>query len=450
MKTLSIDLETFSSVDLARCGAYKYASSPDFEILLFAYSIDDGPVQVIDIASGEQVPEAILAALTDDSIVKWAYNSSFERVCLSAWLRRYYPQYFRGYGMPEDSVSGYLDPTSWRCSMVWASYLGLPRSLKDVGTVLELDDQKIVEGKELIRYFCQSCAPTKKNGGRTRNLPHHDPEKWERFKRYNQRDVEVELAIKARLATFPVPDFLWDEYHLDQQINDRGILVDTTMVDQAIAIDARTKESLVARMRELTGLENPNSVAQLKGWLTERGIDVGSLDKKAVREMITTASRDVAEVLSCRQQLAKSSVSKYHAMRDAVCPDGRARGMFSFYGANRTGRWCLTGDHEVLTQDGWVRLDEWQGGIIACWNSTTEGVAFNKAEKVSFEYDGPTYTYRDARIDQCSTPDHKMRVQRHYGGVWQNITVEEMSHCRPTIPITGYRCRFAGGRGWRC
>lgn len=340
MRELDIDIETYSSVDLSKAGVYKYSESEDFEILLFAYSADSGPVTVVDLALGEKIPEEILEALTNDSVTKWAHNSSFERVCLSAYLRRHCPRYFRSYSIPEDSVGNYLDPAAWRCSMIWASYLGLPRSLKGVGAALKLEDQKMEEGPDLIKYFCKPCRPTKKNGGRTRNLPLHDAEKWATFKSYNKRDVEVELAIKARLAKFPVPDFIWDEYHLDQEINDRGILVDMKLVEQAIAIDARTKDSLRGRMYERTGLENPNSVTQMKGWLSGKGIEAESLDKKAVKKLMPDADEDVADVLSCRQQLAKASVSKYRAMQNAVCADGRARGMFAFYGANRTGRWA--------------------------------------------------------------------------------------------------------------
>ena len=340
IKTLSLDLETYSSVDLVKCGVYKYAESPDFEILLFAYSVNEEPVQVVDIACGEEVPEEVLAALTDNAVEKWAYNAQFERVCLSNWLRRHYPRFFKGYGPPEDSVGGYLDPSSWKCSRIWGAYMGLPLSLKGVGAVLKLDEQKMEEGADLIKYFCKPCRPTKKNGGRTRNLPHHAPEKWALFKKYNKRDVEVELGIKARLAKYPVPDFVWDEYHLDQEINDRGILVDMTLVEQAIDIDAKTKQSLRSRMQETTGLENPNSVVQMKDWLSGKGIETESLDKKAVRDLLSDADTDVADVLSCRQQLAKASVSKYRAMEKAACADGRARGMFAFYGANRTGRWA--------------------------------------------------------------------------------------------------------------
>ena len=340
IKTLSLDLETYSSIDLAKCGVYKYAESPDFEILLFAYSVNEGPVQVVDIACGEEVPGEILAALTDDTVEKWAYNAQFERVCLSYWLRREYPRYFKGYGVPEDSVGNYLNPASWKCSRIWGAYMGLPLSLKGVGAILKLDEQKMEEGADLIKYFCKPCRPTKKNGGRTRNLPHHSPEKWDLFKKYNARDVAVELGIKARLAKFPVPDFIWDEYRLDQEINDRGIMVDMVLVSQAIAIDAKTKQSLRSRMQETTGLENPNSVIQMKGWLSGKGIEAESLDKKAVKDLLPDADKDVAAALSCRQQLAKASVSKYRAMQNTVCADGRARGMFAFYGANRTGRWA--------------------------------------------------------------------------------------------------------------
>ena len=337
--TLSLDLETYSSVDLAKCGVYKYAESQDCEILLFAYSVNEGPVQVVDVASGEEVPKEILYALTDENVEKWAYNAQFERVVLSVWLRRYYPDCFESYSIPEDTVSGYLDPCGWKCSRIWGAYMGLPLSLKGIGAVLKLDEQKMEEGANLIRYFCKPCRPTQANGGRTRNFPHHAPEKWALFKRYNRRDVETELSIKARLAKYPVPDFVWDEYHLDQEINDRGILVDMPLVERAIELDARTKERLRARMREITGLENPNSVMQMKGWLSDKGVTTESLDKKAVKELLRNADPEVAEALACRQQLAKSSVSKYAAMRNAACDDGRARGMFAFYGANRTGRW---------------------------------------------------------------------------------------------------------------
>ena len=320
MKSLGIDLETFSSVDLLKCGVYRYASSPDFEILLFGFSVDGGDVRVVDLACGEEIPADIIEALSDDSVIKWSYNNNFERVCLS----NYFGTWF--------------EPGSWRCTMVWAAYLGLPRSLEDAGAVLGLEKQKLSEGKELIRYFCVPCKPTKANGGRTRNLPEHDREKWERFKAYNLRDVEAEMQIQQRLAKFPVPDFVWEEYRQDQEINDRGIGVDMEMVAQAIAMDGRSKSELSAAMQELTELENPNSVQQMKQWLSENGIETDSLDKKAVAGLLQDAPEPLKTVLTLRQQLAKSSVKKYQAMENAVCADSRAHGMFAFYGANRTGR----------------------------------------------------------------------------------------------------------------
>ena len=338
--SLEIDIESFSSVDLKKCGVYKYAESPDFEILLFGVSVDGGEVTVYDLASGDTVPEEIIKALSDDSVIKWAYNASFERVCLSVWLRRNYPQHFSSYSIEEDTIRNYLDPSSWRCSLVWGAYMGLPLSLEGIGKVLKLENQKMAEGKALIRYFCVPCKPTKANGGRTRNLPEHDPVKWSTFIAYNKRDVETEMAIQQKLSKFPVPDFLWEEYHLDQEINDRGIQLDMALVEQAIAIDERSREELSAKMRQLTALENPNSVQQMKEWLTKHGLEVDSLDKKAVKELLKTAPPELAEVLELRRQLAKSSVKKYQAMQNAVCADGRARGMFQFYGANRSGRWA--------------------------------------------------------------------------------------------------------------
>ena len=338
--TLSLDVETFSDVDLKKCGVYKYAESSDFEILLFGVSVDGGEVTVYDLASGDTVPEEIIRALADDSVIKWAYNASFERVCLSVWLSRNYPQYFSSYSIEEDTVRNYLDPSSWRCSLVWGAYMGLPLSLEGIGKVLKLENQKMAEGKALIRYFCVPCKPTKANGGRMRNLPEHDPVKWSTFIAYNKRDVETEMAIQQKLSKFPVPNFLWAEYHLDQEINDRGIQLDMVLVEQAIAIDERSREELSAKMQQLTALENPNSVHQMKEWLTKHGLEVDSLDKKAVKELLKTAPPELAEVLELRRQLAKSSVKKYQAMQNAVCADGRARGMFQFYGANRSGRWA--------------------------------------------------------------------------------------------------------------
>ena len=320
MRTLSIDIETYSDVDLSKCGVYKYASSPAFEVLLFGYAADGGDVRVVDLACGEQIPEEVISALSDTSVPKWAFNAMFERVCLSNFLGEW------------------LEPEGWHCTMVWSATLGLPLSLESAGAALGLEKQKLTEGKDLIRYFCLPCKPTKANGGRMRNLPEHDREKWRRFKAYNLRDVETELQIQKRLSNFPVSDSIWKEYHLDQEINDRGIGVDMELVRQAIAMDVRSRERLTDALQELTGLENPNSVQQMKQWLADHGLETDTLGKKAVAELVKAAPEPLREVLSLRQQLAKSSVKKYTAMENAVCADSRAHGMFQFYGANRTGR----------------------------------------------------------------------------------------------------------------
>lgn len=340
MKAISIDLETYSDVDLQKCGVYKYAQSDNFEILLFGYSVDGGEVIVVDLAQGETIPDEIVKALTDESVTKWAFNAAFERVCLSEYLRRYYKRDFRSYSINEDTVGDYLDPSSWKCSMIWSAYMGLPLSLAGAGAVLGLSEQKLTEGKDLIRYFCVPCKPTKVNGGRTRNLPLHDTEKWEMFKKYNKRDVEGEMSIQEKLSKFPVPEFVWEEYHLDQEINDRGIALDMAVVKNAILFDSKSKAVLSDKMQELTGLDNPNSVQQMKQWLADNGLEMDSLGKKEVAEVLKTAPEPLQTVLSLRQQLAKSSVKKYQAMENAVCKDGRARGMFQFYGANRSGRWA--------------------------------------------------------------------------------------------------------------
>ena len=326
MKTLSIDLETYSSADISKTGVYRYSESPDFEILLFGYSIDGAPVQLVDLTCGERIPDEVKDALSDPSVIKWAFNASFERICLSRWI-----------GLPSGSS---LEPDQWRCSMIWSAYLGLPLSLAGVGAVLKLDKQKLDTGKDLIRYFCKPCRPTKKNGGRTRNLPRHDPGKWEQFKSYNLRDVETEMEIQKKLARFPVPEFVWDEYHLDQEINDRGIRVDMQMVENAIDVDGWSRFDLKTQLQDLTALENPNSVAQMKAWLTQHGMEIESLGKKEVAAILMDAPPDMREALILRQQLAKSSVKKYQAMQNCVCADGRAHGMFMFYGANRTGRFA--------------------------------------------------------------------------------------------------------------
>lgn len=342
METISIDIETYSGNDLGKCGVYKYVQHPDFDILLFGYAVDGGVVRVVDLASGETLPEEVLAALSDETVTKWAFNSNFERVCLSEWLRRNHPEHFCSYNAVEDTVGDYLDPHGWKCSMVWSAYLGLPLSLAGAGAVLGLEEQKLKEGKDLIRYFCVPCKATKANGGRTRNLPEHDREKWKRFKSYNQRDVEVEMSIQEKLRNFPVPDFVWEEFWLDQEINDRGILLDMDLVENAILLDGISKDKLSESLKEITGLDNPNSVAQMKQWLSSRGVETESLGKKDAARMIADWDMDeeVTVALKLRLQLAKSSVKKYQAMRNAVCRDGRARGMFQFYGANRSGRWA--------------------------------------------------------------------------------------------------------------
>ncbi|HFI0933435.1 TPA: DNA polymerase [Streptococcus suis] len=330
IKELSIDIETYCEIDLRKSGVYRYAEDNSFEILLFAVSVDNGPVTVYDLTK-EKLPQDILETLVDDRVIKWAFNASFERICLSNWLKKYHPEFLS---------DGFLSPNSWRCSMIWSAYLGLPLSLEGVGTVLKLKDQKMREGADLIRYFCVPCKPTKINGGRVRNFPCHAPHKWSTFIDYNRRDVEVELAIKERIKNFPVPDFVWDEYHQDQIINDRGIGIDIDFVKAAIKIDSESKAKIQEELKALTDLENPNSVLQMIGWLREHGVTTDSLDKKAVKELLKTADETTAQVLKLRQQATKSSVSKYQAMMNCVCKDSRVRGMFQFFGANRTGRWA--------------------------------------------------------------------------------------------------------------
>lgn len=338
MENLSIDLETFSSVDLKKCGVYKYAESEDFEILLFGYSVDGSEVKVVDLAQGETIPEVVLSALTDETVTKWAFNAQFERVCLSRYLRD------KGInvnpGKTEKSEGLFLNPSSWHCTMIWSATLGLPMSLENVGAVLGLDKQKLTEGKNLIKYFCLPCNPTKVNGGRTRNKYFHDKEKWELFKSYNKRDVEVEMSIQEKLSLFPVPDFLWQEFYLDQEINDRGIEIDSLFVESAIKLDQEVKTHLVDELKHVTGLENPNSVLQMRSWLKKHGLEMESLGKKEVAKELKTVGKELAEVLQLRQQLAKSSVKKYTAMKNAASMDYRERGMFRFYGANRTGRFA--------------------------------------------------------------------------------------------------------------
>ena len=338
MENLSIDLETFSSVDLKKCGVYKYAESDDFEILLFGYSVDGREVQVVDLAQGETIPEVVLSALTDETVTKWAFNAQFERVCLSRYLRD------KGInvnpGQTGKSEGLFLNPSSWHCTMIWSATLGLPMSLESVGAVLGLDKQKLTSGKNLIKYFCLPCNPTKVNGGRTRNKYFHDKEKWELFKSYNKRDVEVEMSIQEKISRFPVPDFLWQEFYLDQEINDRGIEIDPLFVKSAIKLDQEVKTHLMDELKHITSLENPNSVLQMRSWLKKHGLEMESLGKKEVAKELKTVGKELAEVLRLRQQLAKSSVKKYTAMKNAACMDDRERGMFRFYGANRTGRFA--------------------------------------------------------------------------------------------------------------
>lgn len=324
MKTINIDIETFSSINISKSGVYKYVESEDFEVLLFAYSIDGGKTEIVDIANGEELSEEIIQALLDDNVIKWAFNAQFERICLSRFLKH--------------SKGTYLNPKSWRCTMIWSAYMGLPFSLEGVGKVLGLEKQKLIEGKDLIKYFCVPCTPTKSNGFRNRNFPYHDKIKWEAFKTYNIRDVDTEKEIQCKLMKFPVPDFIWEEYSLDQEINDRGIKVDLDFVERVIALDNKVRTKLISELQILTELENPNSVIQLKGWLSEQGVETESLDKKSVKELVKVTKGEVSKALALRMQLSKSSIKKYQAMKDVACEDNRCRGMFQFLGANRTGR----------------------------------------------------------------------------------------------------------------
>ena len=340
MRTLSIDIETYSEADLNRTGVYRYAEDPSFEILLFGYSADGGDVQVVDLARGEKIPAEVLDALTDDAVTKAAFNANFERVCLSRHLSDLGVSLdpFADRHPLSSECARFLNPRSWRCTMIWSAYLGLPLSLAGAGAVLGLEKQKLESGRDLIRYFCRPCAPTQSNGQRTRNLPVHARDKWDEFIAYNKRDVETEMEIQQRLSNYPVPDQVWDQYCIDQEINDRGILLDIALVESAIRLDELSHEELTEKMKELTSLDNPSSVQQMKRWLMENGLEVESLGKKQVAALIKDAPQPLREVLSLRQQLARSSVKKYQAMQTAACADGRARGMFQFYGANRTGR----------------------------------------------------------------------------------------------------------------
>lgn len=422
-----LDIETYSSNDLTKCGVYKYVEADDFEILLAAISINGAEPVVYDLASGEKLPDEVISALSDETIIKTAYNCNFERICLSRYL---------GY-----KTGHYLSPRGWHDTMILALYNGLPRALKQVGEVLSLEKQKMDEGKDLIRYFCVPCKPTKSNGGRTRNLPGDAPDKWETMKKYNKRDVVTEMEIEERLKNYQPPEHLWEEFYIDQRINDLGIMVDTGLISSAIEFDAKNSTELTESMKDITSLDNPNSVSQLKTWLSENGLEADSLGKKEVEKYASEyEGTDIGKLLELRKMQAKSSIKKYYAMEEAKCSDDRVRGMFMFYGA-KTGRFCLTGDHEVLTDSGeWVRLDEWKGGNIVCWNPAGEQYSFQRCEPLCFDYDGDMYCFDDRRIHQMSTPDHKMYVTTHHRTYWCAETVENISKMsRPIIPYTGYR-----------
>jgi hypothetical protein len=420
MDVLGIDLETYSGVDLKKVGVYAYTSDPTFEILLFAYAWGDEPVQLIDLAQGEKLPTEIVDAICDETIIKTAFNAAFERTCLSKYL-----------GRP-------LAPDSWRCTAVQSAMLGLPLHLAGVAKALGMEQQKMTEGKALIRYFCGPCKPTKVNGGRTRNLPSHAPEKWATFAAYCKQDVEVERAIRNKLTKFPITDAEQRLWVLDQQINDTGVLIDTKLVEMALKCDKRYKAGVTDEAKELTGLDNPNSVAQLKEWLLDNGIEVASLSKKIVKEMEGNTEGEIQRLLQLRLEMAKTSIKKYTAMQRALCPDNRVRGLLQFYGANRTGRWCLTGDHEILSSDGWVRLDAWEGGRIACWSPQTEFISFQKSQSVSFNYTGDLYAIESQRCSQLSTPDHRMAYWNKNGN-WEVDTIQNLAAKRFSIPFTGRR-----------
>ncbi|MDR1465420.1 MAG: hypothetical protein LBJ11_09005 [Oscillospiraceae bacterium] len=429
MRTLSVDIETYSPVSLKDCGAYIYAAHPDFEVMLFGYAFDDDPVEVIDLAQGQSLPDAVLAALVDPSIFKTAFNANFERVCLDVWL---------GMEMP---------PEQWTCSQMLSRELGLPDSLAGVGEALRLpqDEQKDAAGKQLIEYFCAPCKPTQRNGGRTRNLPQHAPDRWADFIEYNRQDVVAERAIRGTLLKYAVPREEYALWALDQRINDRGVRIDPEFAARADQFDDRAKVIQEERFAELTGGIGPKSHAAQKRWIKATcGVDVASLNKDHIEEVRAACQSSlVDEMLNLRAELNKTSTEKYGAMLRMAGADDRARGCFKFYGAS-TGRWCLTGDHEVLTADGWARLDAWGGGRIACWNPNGELVSFQKANALEFTYAGDMYRYEDSRIQQVSTPDHKMfaRLARTKG--WAPATVEEMAKVsRPLIPFTGRRATAA-------
>ena len=429
---IHLDFETFSDVDIKRAGAFRYIQSPAFEILLCAYSVDGMPVRVLDLTV-PQDRDYFNTAFKDlifrkDSVLV-AYNAAFEAGCIA-----------RHFGV--EFTPDYA--AKFRCTMLHGLYAGYTAGLDATGRALGIpeDKQKLNTGKALIRYFCVPCKPTKANGGRNRNYPQHDPDKWSLFKVYNAQDVEAEMEIERYLSSFPMPDAVQKQWETDMIINARGVAVDMEFVHGALEMGDTVRTELTEEAVNISGLRNPNSVRQLSQWLSDAtGADVSNLRKETVNELLGRDgnSAEVQRMLKIRQELGKTSNRKYDAIKAAVCPDGRVRGLLQFYGANRTGRWCLTGDHEVLTHDGWVRLDKWSGGVIACWQPNGEIVSFQTAERVCFDYDGPVYEYNEKRISQVSTPDHKMYVKRVYRGEWFADTVVNMQAYRPSIPFTGWR-----------
>ncbi len=425
MHHLNIDLETYSDVDIRKVGAQRYISSPAFEILLFAYSFDGSPVVCVDFAQGEMLPAWVAEALASPDCIKHAYNAPFEWGCLSKYMGRQLP------------------PEQWRCTMFHGLYCGYTAGLDATGRALGLpeDKRKLNTGKALIRYFCVPCAPSKANGGRTRNLPHHAPDRWALFKEYCCQDVTTEMEIERRLSAIPVPDFVQKEWETDLIINARGVAVDMSLVEGALSLGATVRESLMQEAMQISGLNNPNSVAQISSWLEEEtGEEISGLRKDTVAKMLERDdnSPEVQRMLEIRQELGKTSTKKYDAIEQAVCPDGRVRGLLQFYGANRTGRWCLTGDHEILTPEGWVRLDDWHGGEIACWAPSTECVSFQKAGSLCFDYSGEMITVAGKRCEQVCTPDHKMPYLLK-SGLWGADTADNVFKSRAIIPFTGCR-----------
>lgn len=420
MKTLHIDIETYSDVDLKKYGVYRYADSPNFNILLFAYAHGDGPVQIVDLANGEVIPDAVLYDLEDPSVTKMAFNAQFERVCIDKMLK--------------------IDSGPWECTMIHAAYLGLASNLDTVGRAVGIapDQQKLSTGKNLIRLFSVPRKPTKANEMKTVYTKQDKPEEWEQFKTYCVTDVEAERAIEKKLSALPMPEEEKEIYKLDQRINDRGVLIDMDLATAATDLDAQQTKLFEDRYNTITGLGSPNKLGALKTWIKDcTGESVSAITKDSL-PLLTEKFRGhpaILEALEIRQRLSRSSVAKYKAMAGLACEDGRAKGLFRFYGAS-TGRWCLTGDHEVLTPAGWIRLDEWPGGKIACWNTLGETVSFQESSRVVFEYDGPMYHLVNKRHDQMSTPDHKMAYWTDEG--WKSDTVEKLSKKRYSTPYVGY------------